>query len=144
MVRAHLLVSASATLGDLHDIIRVVLGWGDDHLHAFTADGARYANPYYKLDDCGDEDAVRLSRVLPREGAALTYVYDFGDWWEHTITLEKIVDAEAAAVYPTCLTGCGDAPVEDWNPEYPEEPTPFDRDDINRDLAALAGAASSS
>jgi hypothetical protein len=69
----------------------------------------------------------------------MTYVYDFGDWWEHTITLEKTLDADPAASYPTCLTGRGDAPVEDWNPEYPEEPTPFDRDDINRRLAAPVG-----
>jgi hypothetical protein len=130
------LTPASATLGDLHEVIRAVLGWGDSHLHAFTAaDGSRYADG---LDDHIDEDAVRLSRVLPRPGAALTYVYDFGDWWEHTIILEKIVDADPAAAYPTCTAGRGDAPIEDWHPDDPEEPTPFDRDGVNRRLAALA------
>lgn len=136
-----ILVPASATLGDLHAVIRVILGWGDDHLHSFAADGARYSDPYYELDDCGDESTIRLSRVLPRAGAAMSYVYDFGDWWEHTITLEKIVDADPAVSFPTCLAGRGDAPVEDWNPEYPEDPTPFDRDDINRRLADLTSAS---
>jgi hypothetical protein len=135
------LVPASLTLGDLHAVIRVVLGWGNDHLHEFTANGARYSDPFYELDDCDDENIVRLSRVLPVAGATMTYVYDFGDWWAHTITLEKTIHADPAATYPTCLTGRGDAPVEDWNPEYPEEPTPFDRDDINRRLAALNSRA---
>jgi hypothetical protein len=72
----------------------------------------------------------------------MTYVYDFGDRWEHTITLEKVVDADPAVTYPTCLTGRGDAPTEDFNPEDPTDPTPFDRDAINRRLAALHSATS--
>ncbi|WP_043602793.1 MULTISPECIES: hypothetical protein [Protofrankia] len=51
---------------------------------------------------------------------------------------EAIRDTDPAATYPTCLAGRGDAPVEDWNPEYPEDPTPFDRDDVNRRLAVFA------
>jgi Plasmid pRiA4b ORF-3-like protein len=136
-------VPASITLGDLHALIRVILGWGTDHMHAFTAGDTRYSDPYYGLEDCDDEDLVRLSRVLPKPGAKMIYVYDFGDWWEHTITLEKITAADPAATYPTCLAGHGAAPVEDWNPEYPEDPVPFDRDDINRRLVALTTTAPS-
>ena len=133
------LVPASATLADLHRVIRVALGWGDDHLHAFTTDTGRYSDPWYGLDDCGDENTVRLSKALPRAGAKMAYVYDFGDSWEHTILVEDMVevDAELAAAYPTCVGGRGDAPVEDWNPEEPAEPRPFDQADINRTLASL-------
>jgi hypothetical protein len=136
-------VPASITLGDLHALIRVILGWGTDHMHAFTVGDTRYSDPFFGLEECDDEETARLSRVLPKPGAKMTYVYDFGDWWEHTITLEKIVDADPAATYPTCLAGHGDAPVEDWDPEYPEDPVPFDRDDINRRLAELTAPASS-
>jgi len=136
------LVPASATLADLHAVIRVVLGWGDGHLHSFTVNGARYSDPYYQVDGCGDEEAVRLSRAFPRVGATVSYVYDFGDWWQHTITLEKAAEAGPSVSYPSCLAGLGDAPVEDWNPEYPEDPTPFDSDDINRRLADLTAASS--
>jgi len=136
------LVPAGCSLGDLHDVIRVTLDWGSDHLHAFTAGGAQYSDPFFELDDCRDEEAARLSRVLPTVGATMTYVYDFGDRWEHTITLEKVVDADPATTYPTCLTGRGDAPAEDFNPEYPTDPTPFDRDAINRRLTALPSATS--
>ena len=37
----------------------------------------------------GDEDATALCEVLAEEGARLRYVYDFGNHWEHRITLEK-------------------------------------------------------
>jgi hypothetical protein len=33
-------------------------------------------------------------------GETLRYVYDFGDWIEHTVTLEEIVEPEAGADYP--------------------------------------------
>jgi hypothetical protein len=136
------LIPASATLGDLHEVIQVVMDWDDDHLHSFTADGVKYASSYPGLDDASDEDMARLSRVMPAVRAAATYVYDFGDWWEHAITLEKVVDADPVATYPMCIAGDRDAPVEDWNPEFPEEPTPFDLGEINRRLAELAGASS--
>jgi hypothetical protein len=135
------LMPASATLGLLHRVIRVIMGWGDDHLHAFTADGRRYSDPTYGLEECGDEDAVRLARALPRPGTTMSYVYDFGDNWQHMITLEKILDPDDTVTYPICVTGRGDAPVEDWNPDCPEDETPFDKEGINRRLAELTNPA---
>ncbi|MCW2916606.1 MAG: PRiA4b ORF-3-like protein [Actinomycetia bacterium] len=132
-----LLVPAHATLGDLNRIIKIVMGWGEDHLHLFTVDDARYSDPYYQLDECGDQETIRLTRALPHPGTKITYVYDLGDWWGHEITLEKITDLDEAVTYPVCVTGRGEAPIEDWNPEYPEDPTMFDKDDLNRRLAKL-------
>jgi pRiA4b ORF-3-like protein len=134
------LVCASATLGDLHRIIQVVLDWNDDHLHMFSTDCGRYADPYHELDDCEDENAVRLSQARPRIGARTGYLYDFGDSWKHTITLERIEQPETAPIDPVCVTGRGDARIEDWNPDSDESSTiPFDRDRLNQCLAALTG-----
>jgi len=36
-------------------------------------------------------------------GDTLKYVYDFGDWIEHTITVEEIVDPEPGAEYPRVI-----------------------------------------
>ena len=41
------------------------------------------------------------------------YVYDFGDDWEHTITLEKIQPREKGVHYPLCLKGKRACPPED-------------------------------
>jgi hypothetical protein len=136
------LVPASATLGDLHRIIKVVLGWGDDHLHLFSTDSGRFADAYHGLDDCDDEDTIRLSRALPQLGATLRYVYDFGDDWRHTITLEKVDQPDTPPDHPVCVAGRGDAPVEDWHPDdsdHPDGTTPFDRDAINAALAEKYG-----
>jgi hypothetical protein len=133
------LVPAGASLGLLHCVIQIVMGWDDDHLHAFTADGMTYSDPSYSLEHDGDEDAVRLAKAFPRVGNRMAYVYDFGDEWRHDIVLEAILAHDDSIVYPICVTGRGDAPVEDWALEYPAEPSPFDRDDVNRRLAVLIG-----
>ena len=126
---------ATTTLDALHRIIQVAFDWDDDHLHVFTADGRRYADPFFDLDDCVDESRVRLGRLLPRCGGSMRYVYDLGDWWEHQITVERIIDTDAADETPTCVDGLGDAPVEDWFPDCGRDPTPFDLGEINRRLA---------
>lgn len=125
---------ALADLGLLHDVIQIVLDWGDDHLHVFTADGHQYGHP--QLHGCTDETTVAIATVLRRTGATLDYRYDLGDCWDHTITLEKIVEGDGDG-RPVLVGGRGDAPVEDWTPESPEESIPFDPDRINRRLRAL-------
>jgi hypothetical protein len=125
---------ATTTLDALHGLIQVAFDWDGDHLHVFTVDGRRYADTFYQLDDCADESRVRLGKILPRAGGSMSYVYDLGDWWEHQITIEQIIEADAAAG-PTCTGGQGDAPVEDWSPECGRDSTPFDIDAINRRFA---------
>lgn len=124
-----------ATLGDLNHIIKILFDWGSDHLHLFTTRDRTYSDPFFDLEECGDEDSVRLARILPNPDSKITYRYDLGDCWDHEIILEKIVTPDTSATYPICLTGRGDAPIEDWNPDYPEDPAPFDLDEINRQLA---------
>lgn len=129
------LVSSDTSLGVLHEVIQVAFAWDDDHLHVFTADGQGYADPFVELDGSADENAVRLSSVLPRPGASIDYRYDLGDCWDHRITLERTLDRDAARRYPSCVAGRGDAPVEDWIEETGEPPVvPFDQAGINRRL----------
>ncbi len=134
-VRRRVRMPATTTLDALHRIIQVAFDWDDDHLHVFTVDGRRYADPFFDLDDCADESRVRLGRLLTRAGGSIGYVYDLGDSWEHQITVERIIESDAADETPTCVGGQGDAPVEDWYPDCGRDPTPFDLDEINRRLA---------
>jgi hypothetical protein len=127
-------VPGTITLDALHEVVQVVFDWDDDHLHVFEVDGRRYADPYAQLDDCADESRVRLGRVLPRAGDAMRYVYDLGDWWEHEITLERIIEPDTGVEGPVCVGGQGDAPVEDWVPGCGRDPTPFNLDVVNRGL----------
>jgi hypothetical protein len=130
-----ILIPENTTLGRLHDVIRVLMGWDGSHLHAFTVGKHRYSDPFYRLEECGDEEMTRLNRVLPAPKSSITYVYDFGDDWQHEILLEKVLEPDDNLTLPLCVGGSGDNPIEDYNPEYPEKPIPFDQDAINKRLA---------
>lgn len=41
------------------------------------------------------------------------YTYDFGDSWEHLITVEQSQTASAGLHYPHCVDGAGAGPPED-------------------------------
>mgnify|MGYP001558278803 FL=1 len=43
----------------------------------------------------------------------ITYIYDFGDGWEHAIVLEKVFPNLIEAVYPQIIDGKRASPVED-------------------------------
>ncbi len=58
------------------------------HLHVFIVDGLHYAYPWHELEGWADENDAKLAVSLPRLGASLTYRYDLGDCWDHTIVLE--------------------------------------------------------
>ena len=47
------------------------------------------------------------------ENSKAGYVYDFGDDWEHILTLEKILPREKGTKYPVCIKGSRACPPED-------------------------------
>jgi hypothetical protein len=51
--------------------------------------------------------------VIYREGQQLSYEYDFGDSWDHTLLVEKILPSQEGARYPICLKGKRACPPED-------------------------------
>ena len=107
-------VSAGITLDRLHDVIQIVMGWNDYHLHEFTIGKKRYVeNPEYRED--GTEDGMyRLIDLMKQKGRTFHYLYDFGDNWEHEITLEdsRYVNPEIQAAIE-CLEGARACPPED-------------------------------
>jgi hypothetical protein len=131
------LVRPTLTLGDLHEVIRTVLDWDDDHLHLFQGPGRRAYAPAWCDVDADDEDAVLLADALPRKGSSLSYIYDLGDCWRHEITCQKILAGGPGTAYPVCTAGQGESPVEDSVPEHEDGPyptAPFLIDDVNEHL----------
>jgi hypothetical protein len=113
-----LLVPANLTLGQLHNVLQVAMGWEDCHLHDFRIGQKRFGKP--DPDDrlmgatpVGDERTVRLFSVLGKVGAKAVYTYDFGDGWEHGIAVEKILPHEEGKAYPLCIDGKLHGPPED-------------------------------
>jgi hypothetical protein len=104
---------ADIKLGKLHRVLQIAMGWTDSHLHAYRIGGATYGvpNPDFP-DDTQSERDVRLDKVVG-VGDTLIYEYDFGDGWEHTLKIEKIISADPAAHYPRCTGGSRACPPED-------------------------------
>ena len=78
-------VPAGITLDRLHDVIQIMMGWKDSHLYQFTISRKHYTeNPESKEDglECGK---YRLMDLIKQKGRTFSYLYDFGDSWEHEV-----------------------------------------------------------
>ncbi len=111
-----ILVPGNTTLLKLHDILQIVMGWEDSHLHMFTVEGFIYGDP--ADDEYGDritlnEVNYKLSQVIYDEGQRFSYEYDFGDSWDHTLLVEKIFSPQEGVRYLLCLKGKRACPPED-------------------------------
>ncbi|MGA3024999.1 MAG: plasmid pRiA4b ORF-3 family protein [Bryobacteraceae bacterium] len=111
------LVPADLTLAQIHDVLQVAMGWEDCHLHEFRIGRQRFGAPDPEEDSL-DEGKVRLSDVLKRAGAKAEYTYDFGDGWEHSIVVEKVLTPEPGVAYPVCTAGKRRGPPEDCGGPY--------------------------
>lgn len=101
-------VPAGVLLPELHDLLQVAVGWTDSHLHQFVAGDLRYGMPdiddFNEFDDERPETGVPL-RSLP---ASFTYLYDFGDDWQHQIEV-----IGTGSERPGLVAGEGACPPED-------------------------------
>lgn len=104
-------VRGDTSLGELHDLLQIAMGWEDEHLHIFTIGGTTYGDPDSAEAEY-DEFDVLLDEVA-EEGDTLSYEYDFGDGWVHELKIEKVLDPEPSASYPRCLAGDRACPPED-------------------------------
>lgn len=103
-----------------------------------------------------------IGTLINSQAQRIGYLYDFGDSWEHTITVENITEENEAQTYPICIAGERACPPEDCggvhgyselmkirenkaHPEYRErivewlgedyDPEHFDIDEVNRALS---------
>src|ERR1700731_112856 len=109
-------VPTSITLKVLHDIIQAVMGWFDYHLWEFRIGKQRYGLPMD--DDWGTEPRiaagkVRLRDVLKPRKTVIDYTYDFGDRWEHLLTVTDVRTGQPGVSYPRYIDGERNGPPED-------------------------------
>ena len=154
------------SLDIVHEAIQRAMGWEDKHPHAFTFKGTRYYSTFMggEVADGEAEEMVDLDTLLKRARQTLSYVYDFGDEWRHSVTLKETLPWDDGEIF-VCTEGEGACPLEDcggahghericrylenpaamrdggadygvWIPEG-YDPDDFDREAANEDLAAL-------
>jgi hypothetical protein len=106
------------TLGELHEVLQVVIGWEYCHLHQFVVHGESYGplDPEDALWDMEkhNEEGMSISQIVKMgRKIRFTYEYDFGDSWQHEIVLEKTLEPEPKVKYPRCIEGERACPPED-------------------------------
>jgi Plasmid pRiA4b ORF-3-like protein len=146
-------IAANAPLAELHDIIQLVFGWTNSHLHQFIEGDDWYggdvifSDPDFQEffdDEIEDEYEIAIGALLADPGDELRYLYDFGDGWRHIIRLEGI-EASAAYTAPRCIGGRGMSPLDDaggvrgWSEKVrvSQDPTDPDYTEV-RDWLGLA------
>ena len=164
-----LVVPCNITFHKFHKILQVAMGWCDYHLYSFTIGGVHYGIPDPESEfDCQDSRWIKLEQVL-MEKLEFTYVYDFGDNWEHKIRVEAMFPVEEWKRFTLCLYGERSCPPEDvggtlgycdfleaiFNPRHPEhgrylswaggefDPEHFDIEAVNNELKKLGRGGSS-
>jgi hypothetical protein len=102
-------IQGKQTLGEFDAILRDAFGHDPtDHLGGFWKLVRRGKSKRFRQVDLGDVEPFgvgsgaerRIAGLGLRPGDELKYVYDFGDWIEHRVALEEIVEPEARAEYP--------------------------------------------
>jgi hypothetical protein len=113
-------VPANIRLDEFHGVLQTVMGWANEHMHAFEIGNARKGIQSYApaewiedWDDSLPEAKYTLESLLSEKGAKIRYRYDFGDNWEHEILLENPNYDDPSQPAPIfCIKGVGACPPE--------------------------------
>jgi hypothetical protein len=108
-----LLVPVRTTLAELHDTIQAAFGWENGHLHAFVVDGEEYGPRDPEGDLQVRSEKVTLAGLGLEPKDKFSYEYDFGDDWDHGVTVEKVLLSENRLPAPVCMGGKRACPPED-------------------------------
>ncbi len=118
------LVSPAMKLSHFCGLLQAGMGWEGGHLDELVKGRERYAAPSPFGEDEFDEDTKQASKfkvsdVLSKKGSKCHYLYDFGDSWEHEITVIETGLTHAGKL-PVCVAGARACPPEDCggNPGY--------------------------
>jgi len=128
-VSREVVVNETITFHEFHKIIQICMGWENYHMYQFspsgydsypcmelkTPDSESVFSPISRLTKGDaltyDSSKAKLSDYFSAKGQKLTYIYDFGDDWNHVISLKKIWPD--ATDHPMLVAGEGKCPPED-------------------------------
>jgi hypothetical protein len=110
-----ILVPGSIKLPKLHDLLQLVMGWSDSHLHSFEVGHKTFSLAHDEMEDLNilDEQNYTLGRILGESVREFVYEYDFGDSWRHRIKVKPVPQPNTDWFYPLCIAGERAAPPDD-------------------------------
>ena len=105
-------------LPKLHLVLQLVMGWTNSHLHRFRVGKTYYGvppDPLFAWSEVEElnEKRFRLVDIASGPGESFHYEYDFGDFWNHVVTVEKTLPVPPDFTHALCLGGSLACPLED-------------------------------
>jgi hypothetical protein len=113
LVMRRIVVNPDILLVDLHRVIQTTMGWFNSHIHLFQTSTREYSPREFEVEDALDSRITTLKEILSIREQSIRYLYDFGDYWMHVITLEEIDEQARKPRHPVCLLGANTCPPED-------------------------------
>jgi hypothetical protein len=130
---------STLTCWELHEVIQRVFGWQNTHLHRFhpgrlelfdepsdwlgtsqevslvIGDTDHEEGEKVWWEEMLGEQDITVGQLLAMGRGVATYVYDFGDFWQHTITVVDAIEPTewtprvrvAESVGPSAVEDCG-------------------------------------
>ncbi len=113
------------TFRQLSNCILSIFDWFDYHLHEFLIERKDHKSLIIQMLEDPDrlfpseeesmelkvEHNLSLEEVFGEEPLKMSYIYDFGDYWEHEIIIDRVTEREERL--PIFLGGEGERPPED-------------------------------
>jgi hypothetical protein len=113
-------ISAQLTLAELSQKILQAFEFDSDHLDMFVYRNAigrqvEVHHPY--ADQPPHTNQVKIGDLPLSEGSSMTYIFDFGDWWEFAVVLESIQKEDKRTRYSAIIESHGTPPEQypDWD-----------------------------
>lgn len=138
-------VPSKISFADLDAVVECIFGWEHAHLYEFyfPKENTRISMPDEFGDGFADDFADGFSANETcidnwiNEGDKFEYIYDFGDYWVHSVLVEKLVPYENR--YAQVIKSKGSYMIEDcggiWNfYDYIDEAAEFDMNEANARL----------
>lgn len=111
-------VRSDVSLAVLSDYLTIIMGWNGSHLHHFRMPNSapfEYNEPQASSPDTNyayNEENLRLDQLVRQAGDWFDFDYDFGDGWNHKVTLVKTLPLGGQAPI-SLLDGANACPPDD-------------------------------
>lgn len=109
-------VPLTTSLKGLHEIIQAVMLFENYHLFRFEVGDKLYGIPDPEWDHGPailEAKNIQLGALVEHDVGTFSYTYDFGDNWQHYVTIEVVIPADPAIDYPRFVDRARRAPPED-------------------------------
>lgn len=99
-------IPATFNLVDLHQVIKIVMGWSADELYEFRLEEHRFqSHPQASQQSRQDMAQIALINLAMEPEQSMLYTYAPAAGWLHKLALDSTFTADSVPLSPRCLAG---------------------------------------